>query len=182
MHLIIIVNLPVFCARERYSIISWETGSMKTTGSIQPQKNEETAARRIQEIAVWPVNAQTKGELGLILVREIQSYTMFDLQIIGGRLNSEIDKLPSPYRESIRPYFREQLFGKHHQLLAMHRTRAYARMSDPIRDPESFQKFCGMIPEGVFAWNDAGERNPVLSQSDEPPLLLPDGRIYHVRS
>jgi uncharacterized protein (UPF0305 family) len=133
---------------------------MKTTGSIQPQQNEETAARRIQEIAVRLRNAQTKGELGLILVREIQSYTMFDLQIIGGRLNSEIDKLPSPYRESIRPYFREQLFGKHHQLLALHRTRAYARMSDPIRDPESFHKFCGMLPEGVFAWNDAGERNP----------------------
>ena len=85
---------------------------------------------------------------------------MFDLQIIGGRLNSEIDKLPSPYRESIRPYFREQLFGKHHQLFAMHNSGAYTRMTEPIRDPETFRKFCGMLHEGVFAWNDAGERNP----------------------
>jgi hypothetical protein len=75
---------------------------------------------------------------------------MFDLQIIGGRLNSEIDKLPSPYRESIRPFFREQLFGKHHQLLAMHRTRAFAGMTGSIRDPETFRKFCEMLPEGVF--------------------------------
>jgi uncharacterized protein (UPF0305 family) len=85
---------------------------------------------------------------------------MFDLQIIGGRLNNEIDKLPSPYRESIRPYFREQLFGKHHQLLAMHRTRAFAGMTGSIRDPETFRKFCEMLPEGVFAWQDSSERNP----------------------
>ena len=45
---------------------------METTGLIQPQKNEEKAARLIQEIAVRLSNAQTKGELGLILVREIQ--------------------------------------------------------------------------------------------------------------
>jgi uncharacterized protein (UPF0305 family) len=127
---------------------------------IQPEENGKNAARLIQEIAGRLINAQTKGELGLILVQVFQSYTMFDLQIIGGRLNSEIDKLPSPYRESIRPYFREQLFGKHHQLLAMHNSRAYTKMTEPIRDLETFRKFCGMLHEGVFAWNDAGERNP----------------------
>jgi uncharacterized protein (UPF0305 family) len=104
--------------------------------------------------------ARTKGELGVLITYEIQKYAMFDLQIIGGRLNSEIEKLPSPYRESIRPYFREQLFGKHHQLLVMYISRAFDRMTTPIRDLEKFQKFCGMVPEGCFAWNDSSERNP----------------------
>jgi len=104
--------------------------------------------------------ARTKGELGKILAREIHNYSLFDLQIIGGRLNSEIEKLPSPYRENIRPFFREQLFGAHHRLLAMERTREFDRLSSPLRDPDSFRDFCAMIAEGCFSWNDASERNP----------------------
>lgn len=130
-------------------------------GAVLQSPDKHMLARdRIEEIAAVLSTARTKGELGALLVHEIQAYTIFDLQIIGGRLNNEIDNLPSPYRESIRPYFREQLFGKHHQLIAMHRTRAYSGMSDPIRDPEAYQKFCTMIPEGVFAWEDSSERNP----------------------
>lgn len=130
-------------------------------GPVLQSPDKHLLARgRIEEIAAVLSAAQTKGELGALLVHEIQTYTIFDLQIIGGRLNNEIDKLPSPYRELIRPYFREQLFGKHHQLIAMHRTMAYTGMSDPIRDPEAYQKFCTMIPEGVFAWEDSSERNP----------------------
>ena len=111
------------------------------------------AARRIRI-------ARTRGELGTILVHEVQQYSLFDLQIIGGRLYNEIEKLPSPYRESIRPYFNMQLFGKHHELLALHRSGAFLAMNTLLTDPETFQKFCDMLPEGCFAWNDASERNP----------------------
>lgn len=104
--------------------------------------------------------ARTRGELGIILVHEVQQYSLFDLQIIGGRLYNEIEKLPSPYREAIRPYFNKQLFGKHHELLTLHRRGAFLAMNSPITDPETFQKFCDMLPEGCFAWNDASERNP----------------------
>ena len=104
--------------------------------------------------------ARTRGELGTILVHEVQQYSLFDLQIIGGRLYNEIEKLPSPYREAIRPYFNKQLFGKHHELLALHRSGAFLAMNTPLTDPETVQKFCDMLPEGCFAWNDAGERNP----------------------
>ena len=133
---------------------------METTGLIQPAEHHEKRGMVIRDIVVRLKTARTKGELGNLLVHEIQNYTMFDLQIIGGRLNSEIDKLPSPYRESIRPYFREQLFGKHHQLLALHHTRAFLTMNDIIHDPDTFIKFCDMLPEGVFAWQDSSERNP----------------------
>jgi len=133
---------------------------METGKFIQvPQKH--TSGHGMIAATVARLNtARTKGELGSILAHEIQSYTMFDLQIIGGRLNNEINKLPSPYRERIFPYFREQLFGKHHQVLLMHRSRAFARMHGSIRDPEAFRKFCEMLPEGCFAWDDSSERNP----------------------
>ena len=105
-------------------------------------------------------SVRTKGELGTMVAQEISAYSLFDLQIIGGRLNSDIEKLPSPYREAIRPYFREQLFGKHHKLLTLARSGAFSRMSGPIRDRETFLKFCAMLPEGCFVWEESGECNP----------------------
>jgi len=144
------------------------------TEKEEPVRLPETHARAyrvIRDIAARLGAAQTKGELGLILAREIQGYSIFDLQIIGGRLNNEIDRLPSPYRESIRPYFREQLFGKHHQLLAMHHRREFDRMNTPLRDPETFRKFCEILPEGCFAWDDSGERNPYFRN--------PKNRIFY---
>ena len=105
--------------------------------------------------------ARTKGMLGKILVYEVTQYTLFDLQVIGGRLNGEIEKLPSPYRENIRPFFREQIFGGYHRLLAMGRSGEFDRITDaPLRDAEIFGKFCSMIPEGCRSWKDEGERNP----------------------
>jgi hypothetical protein len=105
-------------------------------------------------------SARTKGELGTFIAQEIATYTLSDLQIIGGRLNSDIEKLPSPYREAIRPHFREQIFGKHHKLLSLYRSGAFGRMSSPIRDRKTFDKFCAMLPGGCFVWEDTGERNP----------------------
>lgn len=114
----------------------------------------------IREIALNLREARTRGELGTAVAREVETYSIFDLQIIGGKLNGEIEKLPSPYREAVAPHFREQLFGKHHRLLALHRSGAFARDTTPLRDRERFDAFCAMIPEGTLAWNDAGERNP----------------------
>jgi len=114
----------------------------------------------IRHTAARLLSARTKGELGIMVAQEIRSYSLSDLQIIGGRLNSDIEKLPSPYREAIRPYFREQIFGKHHKLLSMDRSGALGRMTGPIHDRETFTKFCTMLPEGCFVWEETNERNP----------------------
>jgi uncharacterized protein (UPF0305 family) len=123
------------------------------TGDADPGTTIRDTAARLQ-------SARTKGELGTLVAREIACYSLFDLQIIGGRLNSDIGKLPSPYKEAIRPYFRKQLFGKHHELLSLYRSGAFGRMNDPIRDRDSFDKFCAMLPEGCLVWEDTGDRNP----------------------
>ncbi len=116
----------------------------------------------IREAAVRISGATTKAGLLDILANEIGHYSNFDLQLIGGRLNNEIRKLPSPYREAIRPYFIEQLFGMHHALLMMSRSGKIHLLSVPLRDPVAFSDFCRIIPEGCFSWDDQSDRNPCL--------------------
>jgi len=129
--------------------------------SIYPTDEAEYTTDHIREIADRIAPVRTKGELLSLLIHELRKYTLFDLQIIGGRLNSEIEKLPSPYREAVRPYFRAQLFDRHHQIMAMYRGHSGAELKDrPISDPELFRKFWAMVPEGCFAWDDVSERNP----------------------
>jgi uncharacterized protein (UPF0305 family) len=123
-------------------------------------ERDPDAARQIAEITGRIGLSKTKGELGTILASEARKYSILDLQIIGGRLNSEIELLSSPYRESVRPFFAEQLFGRHHRLLLMQNTGKYAGMTDPIRNPEAFHQFCSMLPSGCFSWNDHLEQNP----------------------
>ncbi len=114
----------------------------------------------IRDIATRLLSARTRGGLGTIVAQEISAYSLFDLQIIGGRLNSDIGKLPQPYRQAICPYFRDQIFGKHHKLLSMGRSGAFDRMTGPIHDRETFTRFCTMLPEGCFVWEETSERNP----------------------
>jgi hypothetical protein len=109
-------------------------------------------------------DARNRGDLGTRITHEVMTYSLFDLQVIGGRMNNEIDRLPSPYRERIRPYFKEQLFGAHHRLIAMHRGGDFGRLSDPVSDPMLFSAFCDMVPSGCFAWDDIPERNPHFRQ------------------
>jgi len=131
----------------------------ENTAQLGEQDHQQVFSE-IGEIAERMQGARTRGELGSIVSREVQKYSLFDLQIIGGRLNTDIEKLPASYREAIRPYFREQLFGRHHLLLAMHRGKAFERLTSPVRDRERFDQFCAMLPKGTFAWDDSSERNP----------------------
>ena len=117
-------------------------------------------AAHIRLVAQHLCSARTKGELGAAIAAEVEKFSLFELQVIGGRMNSEVEKLPPPYRERIRPYFTEQLFGAHHRLLAMHKGGEFAGMKMPLSDPATFVGFCRMLPPGCFSWNDQSERNP----------------------
>ncbi len=126
--------------------------------------DQETAAGdeagEIVQMARRMAAATTKGELGLILAGEVGRYTLGDLQILGGRLYAEMVRLPEPYRSRVRPYITEQLFGAHHQLLAMHRSGRFLFMTEPVTDRETFLEFCDMIPDGCFRWDESTERIP----------------------
>jgi len=141
-------------------IILLQMRETRETGTTAASTNGADPGATIRTTTARLESSRTKGDLGTLIAQEISAFSLFDLQIIGGRLNSDIEKLPSPYREAIRPYFREQLFGKHHKLISMHRSGAFGRMRDPIRDRDTFEKFCAMLSEGCFVWEETGERNP----------------------
>jgi uncharacterized protein (UPF0305 family) len=104
--------------------------------------------------------AKTKGDLCDAIAREVNMYSLADLQIIGGRLFLEVKVLPEPYRSRVRPFFLEQIFGAHHRLLLLHRSNTFNHSGELIHDPEIFEKFCAMIPEGCFTWDENAERTP----------------------
>lgn len=95
-------------------------------------------------------DAVTKKELGEAIAREVSQYTIAELQVIGGKMKSEVDKLPMPYREKVRPYFEEQLFGMHHRLLTMYRSGKLAFFRERIIEMETFTKYVEMIRNGCF--------------------------------
>jgi len=128
------------------------------TALRQDPTPEEKAC--IARVALGLAAAVTKQDLGQYLARAAGDYSLADLQVIGGRLFMEVAALPEPYRSRVGPYFHEQIFGAHHRLLMMHRSGAFSTGQDLLRDRETFEKFCAMIPEGCFTWDEHAERTP----------------------
>jgi uncharacterized protein (UPF0305 family) len=98
--------------------------------------------------------ARTKRDLGEFIAREISRYTVHELQLIGGKMKLEVDKLPQPYREKVRPYFEKQIFGMYHRLLTMQRSGKMVNLGEGITDRETFDKFVEMIRSGCFGEPD----------------------------
>ena len=107
-------------------------------------------------------SAKTTGDLGNLLATAVTKFTIFDLQVIGGRMREEIRKLPSPYREAVSPYFTEQVFGMHHRLIAQYRDGEFDRMESPITTRDLFDAFWEMVPVGCFSWDDGSEKRLTL--------------------
>jgi len=105
--------------------------------------------------------AGTKAELGDILGREIARYTLHDLQVIGGRLHTELIRLPRSYREQVGPYLSDQILGGYHRLMTYHRSGRFKTMSESIPDLETFKAFCEIIPTGCTEWDDTASRMPI---------------------
>ena len=114
------------------------------------EKPADSAFTRVAKAVRRMASARTRGELGGMIAEEITSYSLYELQVIGGTMKNEIDRLPSPYREKIRPYFDMQFFGMYHRLLSMHRSGEFSNLGEPISDEETFARFLAAIPAGCF--------------------------------
>ncbi|MBN2734368.1 MAG: DUF2115 domain-containing protein [Methanomicrobiaceae archaeon] len=93
---------------------------------------------------------QKKGELGRFLAEELLKYPMHDLQRISARARDEIEILPMPYREKLRPHAKEWFFGRYHRLILSYRQGEFDGNNAPIRDPKTYLEYCDMIPKGCF--------------------------------
>ncbi len=104
----------------------------------------------IHRIAADMMTAQTKGDLGAMLVREVKRFDRYDLAVISARVRQDINLLPMPYREKFRPYAEKWFFGRYHDLLNSDRNRAWEHMQEPITDRETFERYCRMIPDACL--------------------------------
>ncbi len=118
--------------------------------------------QRIRETCEALSAVETKGALGECLAREVTRFSLTDLQMIGGRLHREIEKVPSPYREAVRPHLVGQIFGMHHSILTMNNSGTFRSMHEPLNFPDTFREFCKMVPDGCYSWDgEPGPENPV---------------------
>lgn len=106
---------------------------------------------RIQQVCRILEEARTKGELATLLAREISQYSLFDLQVIMGRIRHEIHRLPSTYRKSAGPFLLSQIVDAHHSLLTMCTRGDFQAMTRPIPTKDVYFSFLAMIPEGCYA-------------------------------
>ena len=99
----------------------------------------------------------SKAELAEQLFLELEKYSVFDLQAVSAHLDREINALPSPYRERVRPYFIEQFFRRYYCMMALRAQGAFAQLREPIRDPALFRDYCRAVvdyrPAAVREWS-----------------------------
>lgn len=125
---------------------------------VQPVARH-TTGMEIETVCRRCAVAGTKGDLGAVIADAAARYPSFDLQVIGGRLRNEVDRLPSPYREAIRPYFAEQVFGAYHELLLMRNRGVFARLTAPITDSIRCRDYWEMVPRGCRESEEQPDRH-----------------------
>nr|WP_319538519.1 DUF2115 family protein [uncultured Methanospirillum sp.] len=71
----------------------------------------------IEELADDLLLIHTKGALGRYIADFIPEYGMYDLQLISGKLERDLRKVPTSYRNRVLPYMREWIFERYHRVL-----------------------------------------------------------------
>jgi uncharacterized protein (UPF0305 family) len=91
------------------------------------------------------ININSKSELAEALAMELLKYSIFDIQEISARLEREMNWLPSPYKEKVRPYFIEQYFGSYFRALGMYNRGEFSKIGGNIKDIDKFRDYCRMV-------------------------------------
>jgi len=104
--------------------------------------------------------AQTRGEAGTLMAQEISTFSLFDLQVIMGRVRYEVHRLPPRYRKVAAPYLLGQIVDAHHELLIMCARGEFSRMVQPIREKDVYDSYFSMVPDGCFVFESHREYLP----------------------
>lgn len=83
-----------------------------------------------------------KADLARAIADELAGYSIYDLMKISAWHDREIGALPSPYREKLRPYMAEQIFGRFTQIMAMRSNGDLQGLSGQINDLPLYRDFC----------------------------------------
>lgn len=92
---------------------------------------------RMRELVSRLRHARDRRSLAEALKPELERLHIDGLQVISAAMEREINQLPSPYRERVRPHLREQFFGRYFKILAMNGKIAHGS----LRDPDQYEKY-----------------------------------------
>ncbi|OPX66255.1 MAG: hypothetical protein A4E37_02206 [Methanoregulaceae archaeon PtaB.Bin056] len=125
-----------------------------------PGQNRGPEYGRIQRICSRLAEARTRGEAGIQIAREVSAYSLFDLQVIMGRVRHEVHRLPPPYRNAAGPYLLSQIVDAHHSLLTTCTRGEFSCMNEPLREREQYLAYLRMVPDGCYASDPKAEYLP----------------------
>jgi uncharacterized protein (UPF0305 family) len=108
-------------------------------------EKEPFSLERVSKIAADVKGVKGKRELARALSGEILRLNITDLKRMSEAIEREADKLPSPYREKIHPYFLEQFFGRYFRALNMHNEGHIETLEGDIADKKLFADYCDML-------------------------------------
>lgn len=108
-------------------------------------KKELFSIERMAAIAAGIKDVREKRALAKALIGEILRLNITDLQRMSEAIEKEVDKLPSPYKEKIHPYFLEQFFGRYFKAMNMHNGDKLECLEGDIADIKLFREYCTML-------------------------------------
>jgi len=114
----------------------------------------------IRQISLSLLDIRGKGELGQYISRAVLAFGMYDLQLISGKLERDLRIVPVSYRNRVRPYMQEWIFGRYHAVLSMNRSGKFISCNDPITSPDIYRSFCLMLPDGCTVPGDGYDPYP----------------------
>ncbi|MDD3977740.1 DUF2115 domain-containing protein [Methanomicrobium antiquum] len=120
--------------------------------------SENPAFQKIHQIADEMKSIKTKGRLLEFIAEILMKYDRYSLAVISARARDEVECLPEPYRTKLLPYAKEWFFGRYHRILLNYRRGDFKKNCSLISDPETFEKYCEMIPKACFDEKKEGHR------------------------
>jgi len=104
--------------------------------------------------------ATTRRELAAALYREVSGYSLFDLQAMRGRVEKDLQAVPTGYRQRLYPRMMEMIFETQHALITTMRRGGADVPDEPL--PGEFQDFCKMVEETCLAVDEEEQHLEVL--------------------
>ncbi|MDU9376237.1 hypothetical protein McpSp1_08350 [Methanocorpusculaceae archaeon Sp1] len=125
--------------------------------------------KTVRDLIAAKETAQAVEKIGAAL----GSYTIFDLQYIGGGIQREVGKLPNPYRRCYQPYSSD-LLNQYHAFMTKYRMNCFT--AHPFKDPELWRTYWDITPVQCFV--KSRSPNDPFPQLEHPMTKLFYRLIY----
>lgn len=137
----------------KYKFI-YRRGAEERTDTIHGKRSSDAMStirgpEGIRQACARLRSAETRVELAAAIYREVSGYSLFDLQAMRGRVERDLQAVPTGYRRRLYPHMMEMIFETHHTLIATMRQGGAAVQDGPLA--EEFPDFCEVAEKTSLA-------------------------------